>query len=117
MKSENSSKYEKRFSELSDREVEAIKLFQDMLDQAILDIKQNGNFSNQDMYDMLGPFLGGAIIMSRICPNKSIKIKDRRHVNLRLMVAMRRVFDISIDDLIDRLFQSQNLPPRTPPQK
>lgn len=99
---------------LSDKEVEAIDLFQDMLDQEILDIKQDGNYSDMDMYDMLRPFLSAPNIMSKIRHNGDKDAKDKRHVNLEMMVAMRRAFGTSIDDIIDRTFQFKKLPPRKP---
>lgn len=98
---------------LTDEEVEAINLFQDMLDQEILDIKQDGNYSDMDMYDMLRPFLNAPNIMSKIRHNGE-DAKDKRHVNLEMMVAMRRAFGTSIDDIIDRTFQFKKLPPRKP---
>lgn len=116
MKSENSSKYEKRFPSLSDREVEAIDLFQDMLDQKLLDIKREGKFSAMDMCDLLSPCLENLYFFSRLHPGGNAdNYADNRHVNMDVMVAMRRIFDIDINALIDRAFQ--HLPPRKPPQK
>ena len=104
------------FPTLSDRDVEAVRLFQEMLDEKILDIKREGNYTNQDMYDLLGPFLSGPNVMSKIrIDSEDVNIADRRHVNLELAAAMNRVFGVSLDEILDELFQY--LPPRTIPPK
>lgn len=105
----------RHFSSLSDREIEAINLFPEMLDTKILDIMHDGKFTGDDMYDLLRPYISGPNIMSKICIDSGVRLQDRRHVNLKIMAAMRRVFGISIDKILDECFQS--LEPRNPPQK
>lgn len=108
-------KIEKHLPSLSEREIEAVKLFRDILDQKILDIRDDGKFTNQEMCDLLYPYLKNQTFLSRLYPNGDGDNHDSRHVNLNLAVAMRRVFGISIDELIDDSFL--NFPPRQPPQK
>ena len=105
----------KHFTSLSDREIEAINFVPEMLDMTILDIMHDGKFTGEDMYDLLRPFISGPNVMSKICPNSEIKLQDRRHVNLKIMAAMRRVFGISIDKILDECFQL--LEPRKPHEK
>lgn len=95
---------------LSADEVAAIKKFQNRLDEALLDLKDSLGLTNEAIYELLSPILSGANIISKIgVPPGCV---DRRHVTWKLMVAMRRVFGISIDKMIDGCFQ--NLPPRQP---
>lgn len=116
MKNKNPSKYEKHFPSLSDKEVEAINLFRDMLDQKFLDIKREGKFSALEMCDLLSPYLENPYFFSKLHPGGDAEYyADNRHINMDVMVAMRRIFGIDINALIDGVFQ--NLPPRKPPQK
>lgn len=101
--------------ELSPDEISAIDGFENRLDKKLGELKKQYRLTNDDMYDLLAPYLSGANIMSKICPRGKSTNSDRRHVNLLLMAAMRRVFGISIDELLDKCFES--LPDRQPPQK
>ena len=100
---------------LSSDEISTIDGFEDRLDKKLGELKKQYHLTNDDMYDLLAPYLSGANIMSKICPKDKSVNPDRRHVSLLLMAAMRRVFGISIDELLDDCFQT--LPDRQPPQK
>lgn len=100
---------------LSSDEIIAIDGFENRLDKKLGELKKQYRLTNDDMYDLLAPYLSGANIMSKICPRGESTNSDRRHVNLLLMAAMRRVFGVSIDELLDECFQS--LPDRQPLQK
>ena len=98
---------------LSEAELEAIERFQTELDKKFGEIAY-GNFSAKEICDMLYPYVSTPYIASKIS-NLSPTAKDKRHVNLRIAAAMRRVFGVSLDEILDECFQS--LPPRTPPKK
>lgn len=99
----------KHFSSLSGSEVAAIELCQDMLGEKLLDIKLVGKYTALDLCDLLSPYVDNPAMLSRIGVKKT---NDKRHINLRTVIAMRRVFGISIDEIVDECFQS--LEPRKP---
>ena len=72
----------------------------------------SGTYSQKEMFDLLRPFISAPNIVSKLC---AVAGADKRHVNLKLMAAMRRVFGVSIDELLDECFQY--LPDREPPKK
>lgn len=96
----------KHHPSLSDREKEAVDYFQEMLDQKFQDIKESGGFSTEEIYDLLNPYINAPNIVSKICTNPDKPLIDRRHVSLKLMAAMYRVFGISIDELLAECFES-----------
>jgi len=100
---------------LSDDETAAIAKFQYMLDRQLSVLKDRYGLTSEEMYDLLRPYLSGPNIVSKIGVPPGCKVADQRHVNLKLMVAMYRVFGISIDELLAECFQS--LPERQPPKK
>lgn len=89
---------------LSQEEEEIINNFQKVLDKKFAEIVR-GNYSSMDMFNMLYPILSSPNIVSKIVAD-SPYFGDKRHVNIKLMVAMRRVFGISIDEMIDENFKS-----------
>lgn len=97
-------------------EVKAVEEFQAKLDEKLLEVMRTGNFSYQDMYRLLEPFISDYTFLYKIRVGENALYRaDNRHVSWRLMVAMRRIFGISIDAIIDKLFQG--FPLRTPPKK
>lgn len=97
---------------MSDSEQKTIELCQEMLEEKLLDVKIKGNFSAQEMCDIFSPYMNNPLLLSRI----GIKgMGEKRHINLKTVIAMRRIFGISIDEILDECFQS--LEPRKPPQK
>lgn len=100
------------FAGLSDSEQKAIDLCQEMLEEKLLDVKIKGNFSAQEMCDMFSPYMNNPLLLSRIGRKG---MDDKRHINLKTVIAMRRIFGISIDEILDECFQP--LEPRKPPQK
>lgn len=108
-------KIEKHFPSLSEREIEAVEQFRDELDKELLNIKENGNFTALEMCDLLYPYMKDPVFLSRLHPYGASNATDSRHVNMNLAVAMRRVFDISIDAIVDKVYLG--FPSRKPPQK
>lgn len=100
---------------LSDDEIAAIEQFQYILDRQLRGLKDGYGLTAEEMYDLLRPYLSGPNVVSKIGVLPGCKVTDQRHVNLKLMVAMYRVFGISIDELLAECFQS--LPERQPPTK
>lgn len=80
----------KQQTELTDKEIEAINSVQKMLDQTLLDIMHDGKFTPREMCELLDPYIYMPNILSKICPNSEIQLKDRRHVNLKIMAATKR---------------------------
>lgn len=103
----------KPWPSLSNAEQEAIEDFPQKLDGKFREIAQ-GDFTAMEIAELLDPYISNANIVSKIS-TLSPKAKDRRHVNLRIAAAMRRVFGVSIDAILDDCFR--DLPPRTPPKK
>lgn len=100
---------------LSEEEQDAIKNFPNMLDRQFRHMVDSETYSPKELCELLYPFLRDSNIASKIGMPLCCEIADRRHVNLKLMAAMRRVFGISIDKLLDECFQY--LPDREPPKK
>jgi len=100
---------------LTDDEVAATEKFQYILDRQLSVLKDRYGLTSEEMYDLLRPYLSGPNIVSKIGVPPGCKVADQRHVNLKLMAVMHRVFRVSIDELLAECFQS--LPEREPPKK
>lgn len=98
---------------LSEAELEAIDRFQTELDKKFGEVAYR-NFSAKEICDMLYPYVSTPFIVSKIA-NMSPSAKDKRHVTLEIAAAMRRVFGVSIDEILDECLRS--LPTRQPPKK
>lgn len=100
---------------LSEEEKAAIKTFPEMLDKKFRNMVDSGTYSSKEMYELLYPYISAPCHVSRIGIDKASGMSDIRHINLKQMAAMRRVFGISIDQILDECFRS--LPDREPPKK
>jgi len=100
---------------LTDHEVAAIEKFQYMLDRQLSALKDRYSLTSEEMYDLLRPYLSGPNIVSKIGVPPGCKVADQRHINLKLMAALYRVFGMSVDELLAECFQS--LPERQPPKE
>lgn len=89
---------------ITEQELDGVKKSQDIFDMNLKALMKQRNLSNADMADLLGvSIIGDANQLSRIGPNSNDKErKDTRHCSLKMLVALRLIFGISIDELIDQ---------------
>ncbi len=91
---------------LSEQETEAIKNFQKNLDNKFRALQKEHNLSNKAMADLFYPFIEGPDKVSKIGIDPQYHA-DVRHCNMKILAALRLVFGISIDEILD-----QELKPR-----
>ena len=91
---------------LEDWEVEKIKGIQEALDTALRDISDKALADGERQMTVaqkLYPIIRDEAHLSKIL---AIGGKDKRHVNLKLMVALRYVYHLDLNKLVDDLMAS-----------
>ena len=84
---------------MSAEEVWAVESIKDIFDGAFCKKINELNFSNMALVQKLSPAITDTNIISKINPDS--KVKDRRHVSLKILAAMHYSFGISIDRVLD----------------
>lgn len=87
---------------LKDREVEKINRIQEALDKAIHAIVIEAD-TQVSVAKRLQPIIRDEAHLSKILAKSG---KDKRHVNLKLMVALRYVYHLDLNKLVDDLMAS-----------
>lgn len=87
---------------LKDQEVEKINCIQEALDKAIHAIVIKAN-TQASVAQRLYPIIRDEAHLSKILAKSG---KDKRHVNLKLMVALRYVYHLDLNKLVDDLMAS-----------
>lgn len=85
-----------------DREVEKINSIQKVLDKAIQDVVIRTD-TQASVAQRLYPIIRDEAHLSKILAKSG---KDKRHVNLKLMVALRYVYHLDLNKLVDDLMAS-----------
>lgn len=89
---------------LTDEEVTRINRFQNRLEQAFLDIVAKEE-SQATVAKRLDPIIGGEDKLSKILAYTGA---DKRHMNMRQMVALRYVYGLDINKLVDELMNPKS---------
>lgn len=87
---------------IEDQEVEKINSIQEVLDKAIHNIVINAD-TQASVAKRLYPIIRNEAQLSKILAKSG---KDKRHVNLKLMVALRYVYHLDLNKLVDDLMAS-----------
>ena len=91
---------------LADQEVEKINGIQEALDKAFRDIVDKAiedEIPQTTIAQKLHPIISSDSHLSKILAKVG---KDKRHVNLKLMVALRYVYHLDLNKLVDDLMAS-----------
>lgn len=86
---------------LTDHEVSRIKRFRDMLEQEVWNIVDAAG-SQAAVAKRLDPIIGGEDKLSKILAYTGA---DKRHINVRQMVAFRYIYGLDINKLVDELMK------------
>ncbi len=84
---------------LTDSEVARIKHFQDILEREVRSIVKKAG-SQAAVAKRLDPIIGGEDKLSKILAYAGA---DKRHINMRQMVAFRYIYGLDINKLVDEL--------------
>lgn len=93
----------KHYPSLSENETEAIKSKGVIFDNLFRSVKKQHGLSNEEMIDLLNPYLKNKAQASKICAeniteDERYQIKDDRHCNMNIVMALFYVFGVSIDE-------------------